>query len=75
MILSYALAGALLGVGARAALVQTQVDLTPFSNNKAAAVEGQMANFDGHDGSYPAEYLPQETLTDASINVRDRGRG
>ncbi|KAI5834341.1 glycoside hydrolase [Schizophyllum commune Tattone D] len=27
-----------------------------------------MANFDGHNGSYPAEYLPQGTLTDASIN-------
>ncbi|KAK7462834.1 hypothetical protein VKT23_007411 [Stygiomarasmius scandens] len=48
-------------------IAQTQVDLSSFLNNKAAAVEGSIANFDGHNGSYPAEYLPTGILEDASI--------
>jgi len=51
-------------------ITQTQVDLSSFLNNKAAAVEGTIANFDGHNGSYPAEYLPTGILEDASIMVR-----
>lgn len=50
--------------------LQTTVDLSLFVNNKAAAVEGSLASYDGHNGSYPAEYLPTGTLVDAAINVR-----
>ncbi|KAK1221554.1 hypothetical protein PQX77_015673 [Marasmius sp. AFHP31] len=59
----------LLGVGSLASKsAQTQVDLTPFLNNKAAALTGSTtANFDNYNGSYPAEYLPTGTLVDAAI--------
>ncbi|KAK1235299.1 hypothetical protein PQX77_001488, partial [Marasmius sp. AFHP31] len=59
----------LLGVGSLASKsTQTQVDLTPFLNNKAAALTGSTtANFDNYNGSYPAEYLPTGTLVDAAI--------
>ncbi|THV04707.1 hypothetical protein K435DRAFT_159225 [Dendrothele bispora CBS 962.96] len=50
-------------------IVQTHIDLSSFLNNKAASVEGTIANFDGHNGSYPAEYLPTGILEDASITV------
>ncbi|KAK7047364.1 hypothetical protein VNI00_006595 [Paramarasmius palmivorus] len=51
-----------------AVALQTQVDLTPFRNNKAAALTNHStANFDNHNGSYPAEYLPTGQLIDASI--------
>lgn len=49
---------------------QVQVDLSPYLNNKAAALDGCMASFDGHNGSYPAGYLPAGYIVDASINVR-----
>ncbi len=52
------------------ASLQTNVDLTPYLNNKAASTEGHLASFDGHNGSYPAEYLPSGTLIDQSILVR-----
>lgn len=48
---------------------QTQVDLSPFFNNKAAAIEGSRANFDGFNGSYPAEYLPTGVLLEKGIQV------
>ncbi|KAK0237964.1 glycoside hydrolase [Armillaria nabsnona] len=49
------------------ASLQTNVDLTSYLNNKAASTEGHLASFDGHNGSYPAEYLPSGTLIDQSI--------
>lgn len=52
------------------ASLQTNVDLTPYLNNKAASTEGHLASFDGHNGSYPAEYLPSGTLIYQSILVR-----
>ena len=59
----------LLGVGGLGSkTVQTQVDLTSLLNNKAAALTGfSTANFDNHNGSYPAEHLPTGTLVDAAI--------
>ena len=49
---------------------ETHIDLTPYLNNKAAALEGHIANFDGHNGSYPAEYLPPEGLfSDQGVSV------
>lgn len=48
---------------------QVQVDLSSYLNNKAAALDGYMASFDGHNDSYPAEYLPTGFIVDASINV------
>lgn len=53
-----------------AAAAQTRVNLASFFNNKAAAIEGTLGNFDGHNGSYPAEYLPSGVLVDATISVR-----
>jgi alpha-L-fucosidase len=58
-----------LALAGYATAFQTQVDLTPFLNNKAAAKEGTTANFDAHNGSYPAEYLPSGSLVDAAISV------
>ncbi|KAF8916474.1 alpha-L-fucosidase-domain-containing protein [Mucidula mucida] len=48
--------------------LQTAVDLTALVNNKAAAIEGSLASFDGHNGSYPAEYLPTGILVDDAIS-------
>ncbi|KAK7047335.1 hypothetical protein VNI00_006566 [Paramarasmius palmivorus] len=51
--------------------MQSQVDLSPFLNNKAAALTGySTANFDNHNGSYPAEYLPQGLLNEANIEYQ-----
>ena len=49
--------------------LQTQVDLGPHYNNKAAAKDGHRADFNGAHGSYPAEYLPVGTLIDQNIQV------
>ncbi|ESK89470.1 glycoside hydrolase family 29 protein [Moniliophthora roreri MCA 2997] len=55
-------------IAAAGAVQQTQVDLTLFLNNKAAALTNfSTGNFDNHNGSYPAEYLPNGTLVDASV--------
>jgi alpha-L-fucosidase len=52
-------------------VVQSQVDLSPFLNNKAAVLTGySTANFDNHNGSYPAEYLPQGLLNEANIEYQ-----
>ncbi|KAJ7598895.1 glycoside hydrolase [Mycena floridula] len=55
---------------AAAFALQTLVDLRPFLNNKAAAIEGSLANYDGHNGSYPAEDLPSGVLVDAAISYK-----
>ncbi|KAF9007312.1 glycoside hydrolase [Hymenopellis radicata] len=60
--------GTLLLQAVATSALQTSVDLSSFVNNEAAAIEGSLASFDGHNGSYPAEYLPTGTLVDDAIS-------
>ncbi|KAK0442753.1 glycoside hydrolase [Desarmillaria tabescens] len=48
--------------------LQTNVDLTPYLNNKAASTDGQLASFDGHNSKLTIDQYALPNFSDLATN-------